>query len=108
MSDETKNNLKAEEELKQFVENLVAEKSFDVEPEVLEQIKEDVYDRVEDIINATIMANTPPKKLEELDKLLDKHDQNAIEHFCNTNIPDLQEKIAESLVEFRKTYLNLK
>ncbi|HYV33662.1 MAG TPA: DUF5663 domain-containing protein [Candidatus Limnocylindria bacterium] len=102
---DTKTNLNAEEELRKFVDNLVAQKGFDVEPEVMEQIKEDVYDRAENIINATIMANTPPEKLEELDKLLDAADPSAIEEFCNVNIPDLQQKTGQALVQFTKTYL---
>lgn len=94
-------------QLQEFVANLVGEKKFEVEPEVLEQIKEDVYERAEDIINATIVAETPPEKLEELDQLLDSGNKAALEDFCNS-IPDLQTKIAEALVRFRNTYLGLK
>ena len=107
MATQTKTNLGAEAELKKFVASLVAEKKFDVEPEVLEQIKEDLFERAEDIINATIVAETPSAKLEELNKLLDAHDTSGIENFCNTNIPGLQQKVADALVRFRKTYLGL-
>ena len=105
--DKTKTNLSAEAELKKFVNSLVAEKKFEVEPEVLKQIKEDVYERAENIVNATIMANTPPEKLEELERLLKKHDRKAVEEFCNTNIPDLEQKAAESLAQFAKVYLGV-
>lgn len=105
---ETNQNLNAQQQLQSFVANLVAEKNFEVEPEVLEQIKEDVYDRAEDIINATIMANTPPEKLEELDKLLDSGNQQDIENFTNEQIPNLQELVAQALANFRNTYLGLK
>ena len=98
----------AEKELKKFVNVLIAEKKYQVEPEVLEQIKEDVLDRAENIINATIVANTPPEKLDELNRILDENGhQAALDEFCSTNIPELQQKIAEALVQFRKTYLGL-
>lgn len=105
MSKETKNT--AEAELTIFVDNLVAEKNFDVQPEVLAQIKEDLFGRAEDIINATILAGTPPEKLEELDQLLEKGDKAGVEEFCNINIPDLQNKIAAALHQFRNTYLGI-
>ncbi|MDR3642029.1 MAG: DUF5663 domain-containing protein [Candidatus Doudnabacteria bacterium] len=104
---ETKNN-QAEQGLRTFVDNLVAAKNFEVEPDVMEQIKADVYDRAEDIINATIMANIPPEKLEEFDKLLDGGNQQAIEEFTNRQIPNLQELTAEALTNFRNTYLGIK
>lgn len=97
----------AEEELKKFVDNLIAEKKFQVEPEIMEQLKEDLVGRAEDIINATIVAETPAEKLEELEQLLDSGNKNAVEIFCETNIPDLQNKIAQALGRFRKTYLGL-
>jgi hypothetical protein len=105
---ETKTNLSAEQELRQFVDNLVAAKNFDVEPDVLVQIKEDVYERAEDIINAEIMANIPPEKLEEFDKLLDSKNRQAIEDFTNAQIPNLQQLVAEALANFRNTYLGIK
>jgi len=107
MDNETKTGLNAEEELKKFVDNLVAQKNFEVEPEVLEQIKEDVFERAENIINATILASTPPEKLEELNSLLDSGNKEDLENFCVTNIPDLQQKTAEALEQFAKTYLGL-
>lgn len=105
---DTKTNLGAEQELRNFVDNLVAAKNFDVEPEVLEQIKADLFERAEDIINATIMANTPPDKLEELDRLLDSGNQQALENFTNAQIPNLQKLIAEALSNFRNKYLGIK
>jgi len=95
----------AEEELQNFVSLLVAAKNFDVEPDILEQIKQDLYERAEDIINATIVAETPADKIEELERVLDAGDKSAVEDFCLANIPDLQTKIAEALGRFRQTYL---
>jgi hypothetical protein len=100
-----KQNVSAESELKSFVDKLISAKQYDVEPEVLEQMKEDLYERVEHIVNATILANTPAGKLEELDRLLDSQNKTALESFCETNIPNLQEKIVEALSKFQNSYL---
>ena len=107
MTSKTQKNQAAEAELRKFVDGLVQQKGFNVEPEVLEQIKADVFDRAENIVNATIMANIPPENLEEFDKLLDAGNQEAIEEFTARHIPDLLQKTAKALDEFRETYLGL-
>lgn len=89
-----------------FVNRLVNEKGFDeVEDEVRDQIKTDLRDRVEDRINATILQNLPPEKLEEMDKLLENGGPQEIQSFCRENIENLDEVIAQALVDFRNTYL---
>lgn len=91
-----------------FVSNLVAEKGFEnLDAEVLAQIKVDLLDRVEDRINAVIVANMPADVLEYFEKLVDRGDTQEIQSFCAHHIPGLDEIIAKELVEFRKTYLNL-
>jgi hypothetical protein len=91
-----------------FVERLVTEKKFEnIDPEVMDQIKLDLLGRVEDRINATILEHLPPEKLAEFNKLLDGlNNENEIQLFCQNNIENLDEVIAEALVSFRSTYLN--
>jgi len=94
--------------LSQFVSRLVAEKGLsNCDPEVLAQVKLDLLDRVEDRINAAIVANLPVDKLEYFEKLVDRADEAEIQAFCSRNIQGFDEIIAKELVEFRKTYLNL-
>ena len=89
-----------------FINRLVAEKGFeDVDDEVRDQIKNDLRDRVEDRINATILQHMPPEKLEEMDKMLESAGPQEIQSFCRENIENLDEVIAQALVEFRSTYL---
>ena len=94
--------------IKVFVENLVAEKNFtDVEEEVMAQITKDLTDRVEEIINAAILAAIPAEKLEDFDKLLHTGTRQEIAAFCETNVPNLQGVVTEELRAFRETYLGV-
>ncbi|MFZ2193035.1 MAG: DUF5663 domain-containing protein [Candidatus Moraniibacteriota bacterium] len=91
-----------------FINQLIVEKNFqNLDPEIMDQIKKDLAERVEDRINATILENMPPEKLEEFSALLDVADTGRIQAFCQSNILNLDEAIAQSLVNFRNIYLNL-
>lgn len=90
-----------------FIQRLIEEKKFEnQDAEVLAQIKNDLTERVEDRINATILENMPPGKLMDFDQIMDSEDMEKIQAFCQANIPDLENIIAQALVEFRNTYLN--
>ena len=94
--------------LDEFITQLIEEKNFEnINIEVREQIRQDLMGRVEDRINAEILGNMPPEKLEEFSMLLDGADLEKIQAFCQDNISNLEEVIAYSLDGFRKTYLNL-
>jgi len=90
-----------------FVDKLVEEKGLDgLEKEVLDQIKVDLKDRIEDIINAKIVEKLPPEKLEEFEKLLDQNTSpQATQKYVKDNIPDLEEVLARVFLNFRQTYL---
>ena len=69
-----------------FIEKLVEEKNFEnIDSEVLEQIKNDLLDRVEDRINATILEKMPPEKLEQFNVVLDSKNTDDIQSFCRNN-----------------------
>ena len=90
-----------------FIERLMEEKNFgDIKPETRGQIKEDLLGRVEDRINATILENIPAEKMEEFSRLIEAGDAESVQVYCQKNIPDLDNVIAEALVSFRSTYLN--
>ncbi len=96
-------------DLKMFVDRLVEEKKFpeSLEEGVMEQIKSDLLSQAEDRINAVIINNLSPEKLEEFNKLLDEDISDEKMHeFCSSNIPDLDQKIASELIVFRQTYLS--
>lgn len=90
-----------------FVDRLTEEKKFEnVDPEVLKQIRSDLMERVGDRINATILENMPPEKLNDFNELLDQGDDEAVQEFCQQSIPGIKEIIAQELIDFRSTYLN--
>lgn len=90
-----------------FVDKLIEEKKIqDLDSEVLLQIKSDLMDRMEERINATILENIPSEKIEEFSDLLDGSSAEDIQLYCRRNIPNLDEVIAQALLEFRNTYLS--
>jgi hypothetical protein len=94
--------------IEQFVDRLVEEKKFEnLLPEVLNQIREDLYSRVEDRINAIILNNLPEDKADEFDALLDGGDLSVIQKYCQENIKNMDQLIAGELLAFRNTYLGV-
>jgi len=108
MNEETKNSSESLD-LVMFVDRLIEEKNFpkDLEKEVLDQIKADLLSKVEDRINAVIIANLAPDKLEEFSKMLDKDiSDKEMQKFCSENIQDLPQLIATELIVLKQSYLS--
>lgn len=94
--------------LLQFVSRLVEEKGLtDLDQEVLDQVKKDLYDRVERIINASVIESLSPEKLEFYEKLVERGEQAEIQAYAQRNIPGLNEIVAKTMLNFRDTYLGL-
>lgn len=91
-----------------FVEKLIEEKGFeDLDPEVRQQMKSDLLDRAENRINAAILENMPKEKLAEFNELLNGlNNGEEVQSFCRDNIKNLDEVIAQTLMDFRSAYLN--
>jgi hypothetical protein len=109
MNEETKNTSGGNLDLEMFVDRLMEEKKFpeDLEKEVMDQIKADLLSRVEDRINAVIIANLAPEKLEEFSKMLDSNiADEEMQKFCSDNIPDLPQLIATELIVLKNSYLS--
>lgn len=102
-----KNTLKQQDNLiDTFVQNLLSERNFsNIDRDVVEQIKTDLHNRVEDNINATIIEKMPVERLGEFETLLDSGDENEIQNFCSANIPDLDQAIGTTLAKFAEDYL---
>ena len=91
-----------------FVQRLIDEKKLaGLDPEVKTQVVKDLTDRVEDRINATVLASLPPDKIPEFTKLLETGNEEAAHAFVGANIPNLDEIIAAELLQFKHTYLNI-
>lgn len=97
-----------EKKLRDFAADLIKEKKLVIEDEEIRQgLVDDLYDRLEERVNAVILSSIPPEKLEDFDKLLDTGSPEQISDFCFTNIPDLQNILTNALGSFRLTYLGL-
>jgi ATP phosphoribosyltransferase len=107
MENKQKNKIGQSEAINHFIDRLIQEKALEnIDAETMEQIRKDLADRIEDRINASILAKMPTEKLEEFDKILDSNDEEKIQSFCQANIPELNELIAGELMNFRNIYLN--
>lgn len=108
MSEEINNGQK-DIDLTKFVDRLIEEKKFptDLEKEIVDQIKSDLLEKVEDRINATIISNLSEDKLEEFNKMLDNDvSDQEMQKFCSDNIPNLSQLLASELIVFKQSYLS--
>jgi len=93
-------------DIKEFVDKLIEDKGFDEkDPDVIAQIKSDLVDRVENRVNAMILANMNPEKLSDFEKILDDGSEEEIQNFVKKEIPDIDEKVAVELLTFKNIYL---
>jgi hypothetical protein len=94
------------ENISVYIDRLIEEKGFsDKDPEIVNQIKADLQSRLEDRINAMILANLPADGIEDFEKVLDADDEDAISAYVARQIPDFDEKVATELLVFRTMYL---
>jgi len=94
--------------LDKFVDELLVAQGIDgVDPEVREQLVEDLTTRLNDRLEAAMVAELPEDKLPELERLLD-HGNNEVElqKFFADNIPNLPALLARELAAFRQDYLS--
>jgi len=94
--------------LDKFVDELLVAQGIDgVDPEVREQLVEDLTTRLNDRLEAAMVAELPEDKLPELEQLLD-HGNNEVElqKFFADNIPNLPALLARELAAFRQDYLS--
>ena len=73
--------------------------------EVKAELKQNLTDRLERLINTAIAAQIPKAKLDEFDALLVDGDEAKIQKFIHQQVPNVDELIAEILISFRNDYL---
>ncbi len=92
--------------LEDFARRLTEEKGLNaLDKDILDQVQKDLIDRIEDRINAAILAKMPEEKLDEFNGILDTKDSHSIQEFCAKNIPDLDALVGATLMDFRQIYL---
>jgi DNA-directed RNA polymerase subunit F len=98
--------IESQEPLEQFVDRLLQEKQLSqTDPEILTELKNDLLSRVENHVNAAILAEIPGDKLDEFNALLESGNSEQIVSYCQANVPDFQNVIATTLNNFRNIYL---
>ncbi|MBD3300794.1 MAG: hypothetical protein GF347_05590 [Candidatus Moranbacteria bacterium] len=92
-----------------FVDHLMELKGLTkLEPEIREQVKREIFARVKEFIYARMLEEMPKDKLDEFERLLEEGDQEKMIAFNEKHLPNLQDLITQSLIEFEKQYLDLK
>ncbi|MFA5184384.1 MAG: DUF5663 domain-containing protein [Patescibacteria group bacterium] len=92
--------------LEQFVSRLLEEKKLvSLELEVLKQAKEDLLSKAEDKVKAAIFDNIPGDKLEEFSRVMEANDEAKLQSFIQAAVPNLEQVVAQALLEFRTAYL---
>ena len=78
-----------------------------LEPSVKDALRDDILDRTERNINQRIVEFLTPSQLRVFEKLLDKHsDQQTVQSFLQTSLPNLQEIITTVLVALKDQYIH--
>jgi len=92
--------------IEEFVERLIKDKKFnEQDPEIIAQIKSDLLSRVENRINAMIISKLNSEKLSDFEKVLNTGSEEEIQKFVKENIPNVEEKTAKELLDFKNIYL---
>ena len=93
--------------LTDYINKLIEEKGFPegIEADVMEEIRTDLFERVQNTVNLTMIKNLPPEKLEEANNLIDTADDTVVQEFFAQHIPNLDQVLAGALLTFRDTYL---
>ena len=92
--------------LDSFITQLLAEQQFkNLEPEVQEQLKKDLYSRAEDHINAALLNELSEEDKEAFEKLLDDPSPVVAQTFLQEHVPDIEQVVAAALLKFRSAYL---
>jgi hypothetical protein len=92
--------------IEEFVDRLIQDKGFnEQDPDVITQMRLDLVDRVENRINAMILSNIKPEKIDDFKKVLDDGSEEKIQEFVKNDVPDIDEKVAAELLTFKNIYL---
>jgi flagellar motor switch protein FliG len=93
--------------LVQFVDRLLEEKGTDgLDPEVVDQMRKDLLERVSERVDVAVLELLPIEKLPELNTLLDTGTDKEVSDFYMANIPNFPDELAKALFSFRSLYLS--
>jgi len=98
----------AQPTIEQFVENLLVERGLTaVDEAVLVEFRADLLTRIAERINAEMVAMLSPEAVDELNELLGNNAElEEVRGFFTSNVPNYQEVLARTLMDFRTAYLS--
>lgn len=90
-----------------FIDKILDEKGISgLEPEVLDQMRQDLQSRLDNWLNARILEKVPEDKLKDFEELLDKGvKQDELLKFVEPYIGNQEVFLASVLSDFRTAYL---
>jgi hypothetical protein len=93
--------------LEKFVDELIQKKNIpQLTDEIRQQMKQDLLVRLNDFLNAKLIAYLSNKQAKELEELVSKDsDIKKVQQFFQDNIKNLPDVVADILADFRKIYL---
>lgn len=95
--------------LQEFARRLLEEKKFEnVDAEVKAQLESDLIDRIENRVNVAILEKMPKDQIVDFESLLETGTDEEIQNFCQNNVEDFQNVVAQALLDFRAAYLGLR
>lgn len=107
-ADKILQNMSNEEILRAFAEGLLIEKGLgEMEPEVKEEMVEDLLERINAFVDRAALESLPQEKLEELDQMIDNNTATAenVAELIKTSGQNTDEMVAKALEKFRDIYL---
>ncbi len=99
--------MEAQANLETFVDGLLKEKAFqNLEPEVEAQLKTDLLNRLDDVINQALLDALTDDKLSVFESLVDKDaSKEDIQKFLSDNIENMETVVTGALLKFRELYI---
>lgn len=96
------------QDYKNFIDTLIYERGIsDLEPEVLDEMRSDLNERLDNWINARILDKLPEEKLPDFEAMLDKNaSQEEIIKFVEPYTGDADSFLASILLDFRASFLS--
>lgn len=93
----------------QFIDQLMTDAHFpeDMDPEVRDQVKQDLTSRATEMINRDIMDSMSDDVFKRFEEIVNQEnvDAKAVQDFITENVPDREKIAAKALFDFRTTYL---
>lgn len=97
-------------EIKMFLEKIIEEKKFDnLSPQLKEAMAASLYPRLEAYIFTAITKNLDEATVAELDQMMESgqnYSRPEIQNFLKQRVSNIEEIIAQAMLEFRAVYLN--